>query len=270
MYAYWNQKVYAELGFYQTANGLFSAGISSAGTTRLKGSFNPYGRLAFTHEWGPNSIMVGATGSEAHLYDNNDPSDPNNAFRVRNAGLDAQYQYLLDPHSITAQVAYMKVKTNLSANGVAGLASSGNFFADPGLTTPLSPGNSSDTTDTFRAKLTYVYRAQYGGSLAFFNLTGTTDTALQSSGYESTCTNGELVCSGANGGNSVRVNGNLTGDPATRGMTYELFWTPIQYIRVGMQYTAYNKYNGASSNYDGFGRNASDNNTLFGYVWLAY
>ena len=183
MYAYWNQKVYAELGFYQTANGLFSGGISSAATTRLKGGLNPYGRLAFTHDWGPNSIMVGATASEAHLYDNNDPSDLNNAFRVRDAGVDAQYQYILDPHAITAQIAYIKMKTNLSANGVAGLAPSGNFFADPGLTTPLSPGNTSDTTDTFRAKLTYVYRAQYGGSLAFFNLTGTTDTALQSSGY---------------------------------------------------------------------------------------
>ena len=272
-YAYWNQKVYAELGFYQTANQVFnfmSAGIASADKTMLKGDFNPYGRLAFTHEWGPNSIMVGATGGEVHLYDNNDSSDPNNAYRVRNVGVDTQYQYLLDPHAITVQAAYMKQKTNLSANGVAGLAPSGNFFTDPSLTDPLAAGNSSDTTNTFRAKLTYVYRAQYGGSLAFFNLTGTTDTALQSSGFESTCTNGESICSSANGGNSVPVNGNLSGDPATRGMTYELFWTPIQYIRVGMQYTAYNKYNGASSNYDGFGRNASDNNTLFGYVWLAY
>ena len=57
---------------------------------------------------------------------------------------------------------------------------------------------------------------------------------------------------------------------ATRGETFELFWNPIQYIRVGAQYTAYDKYAGASSNYDGFGRNASDNNTLFLYVWAAY
>jgi len=69
---------------------------------------------------------------------------------------------------------------------------------------------------------------------------------------------------------STRVTGNLSGNPGMWGMTYEVFWTPIQYVRVGAQYTAYNKFNGASTNYDGFGRNAKDNNTLFGYVWFAY
>jgi hypothetical protein len=49
-----------------------------------------------------------------------------------------------------------------------------------------------------------------------------------------------------------------------------VFWLPLQYVRVGLQYTAYNTYSGASSNYDGFGRNASDNNSLFLYVWGAY
>jgi hypothetical protein len=49
-----------------------------------------------------------------------------------------------------------------------------------------------------------------------------------------------------------------------------VFWTPVQYLRLGVQYTAYSKYNGATHNYDGFGRNASDNNSLFFYVWGAY
>jgi len=37
-----------------------------------------------------------------------------------------------------------------------------------------------------------------------------------------------------------------------------------------LQYTAYNKFNGAKTNYDGNGRNAGDNNTLFFNVWVAY
>jgi hypothetical protein len=45
---------------------------------------------------------------------------------------------------------------------------------------------------------------------------------------------------------------------------------PIQYVRVGAQYTMYNKFSGATNNYDGFSRNAKDNNTLFLYVWGAY
>ena len=69
---------------------------------------------------------------------------------------------------------------------------------------------------------------------------------------------------------SQRVGGSLTGNPATRGMTLEAFWTPIQNLRIGAQYTAYTRYNGASDNYDGFGRNARDNNSLFLYLWAAY
>ncbi len=34
---------------------------------------------------------------------------------------------------------------------------------------------------------------------------------------------------------------------------YEAFWTPVQNLRIGSQYTTYGKFNGASRNYDGFG-----------------
>ena len=118
-----------------------------------------------------------------------------------------------------------------------------------GTTLALPNTNASDNTNVFRAKGSYVYAAKYGTSLAFFNQTGTADSAL----YDPT-----------------RVGGNISGNPAVRGWTYEAFWTPIQYVRIGFQYTAYGKYNGASHNYDGSGRNASDNNSLFFYVWGAY
>jgi hypothetical protein len=45
---------------------------------------------------------------------------------------------------------------------------------------------------------------------------------------------------------------------------------PIQNLRVGLQYTVYEKFNGAHVNYDGFRRNAGDNNSLFLYAWAAY
>ena len=41
-------------------------------------------------------------------------------------------------------------------------------------------------------------------------------------------------------------------------------------MRVGLQYTAYSRVDGASHNYDGAGANASDNNTLRIFTWLAY
>ena len=37
-----------------------------------------------------------------------------------------------------------------------------------------------------------------------------------------------------------------------------------------LQYTGYGKFDGAKTNYDGTGRNARDNNTLFFNVWVAF
>lgn len=273
-YMYLNKLVYAELGTYQTANGIFSplsAGLNNASTTKLQGANNPYWRLALTHEWGAHNIMVGTSGMIAHVYDDpTDTSDANSVSRILNTGVDAQYQYILDPHTFTAQVAYMRQRTDYSANTVAanaGIGSPHGLLAADG--SPLPDANSSDTTNVFRAKVSYVYQAKYGGSLAYFNLTGTTNTALQTSGYDS---NGQVTSTDPLGTGiaSTRVNGNLSGNPGTSGFTYEAFWMPVQYARVGVQYTAYSKYNGATDNYDGMGRNAKDNNSLFIYVWGAY
>jgi hypothetical protein len=224
-YLYWNRTVYAEAGTYRNANQAFSfmsAGADDATKNKLSGSNNPYWRLALSHEWGPHNLMLGTSGMLAHLYD--DPlntSDPATVGSFRNTGIDAQYQYILDPHTVTAQLAYMKTEQTYSDAASAGLP-------NPGM---------SDTNTVTRAKLGYTYQARYGGSLSFFNLRGST---------------------------------NNQGDPATSGMTYEAFFIPVQNVRVGAQYTSYSKYQGASNNYDGAGRNAGDNNSMFLYVWFAY
>ena len=269
-YVYWNRMLYAEVGAYRTANQAFSfmsAGINDANTTKLRGSNNPYWRLALSREWGPHNVMIGTSGMVAHVFDGgSDVSDSGNLGRFKNLGLDAQYQYLLDPHSVTAQLGYMKQKQFYSANTLAAAAPP--YFSADGVT-PVAAVNSSDTTNTLRAKVSYIYQAKYGASLSIFNKTGTTNTLNQTSGFDS---NGQITSTDPEGTGitSTRVNGNLSGNPATRGWTGEAFWTPVQYIRVGAQFTAYGKYNGARDNYDGLGRNARDNNTLFLYLWAAY
>jgi len=215
-YMLWNNMIYGEVGFYRTADNLLSfmtAGTAEADKTRLQGNDNPYWRLAYTHAWGANNIMVGTSGMVAHVFDGSTtPSDHDAYQRIENIGFDSQYQYLLDPHTVTAQLAYMKLTVDDSVNGGAG----------------------TDKPVVLRGKLSYVYQAKYGGALSYFNQTDSRDS-----------------------------------EQDTRGFTCELFWTPIQYVRVGAQYTAYDKYGGASRNYDGFGRDASDNDTLFLYVWAA-
>jgi hypothetical protein len=244
-YAFWNQMLYVELGGYRTAKGLtsfMSAGVSNDEKTRLQGT-NPYWRVTLSHSWGAHNLMVGTSGMIAKVFDDPlDTSDPGSVHHFRDIGVDAQYQYLLDPDAITAQVAYMR--DNHRYPGFLANQPVEDVNGDP-----LPNTNASDTVKVLRAKVSYVYGAKYGGSLAHFDQTGSTNSAL----YDPT-----------------RVTGNISGNPAISGWTYETFWTPLQNVRIGVQYTAYGKFNGASRNYDGLGRNASDNNSLFFYIWGAY
>jgi len=50
----------------------------------------------------------------------------------------------------------------------------------------------------------------------------------------------------------------------------ELDYEPWLNSKFSVQYIAYSKFNGGSSNYDGSGRNASDNNTLYVDSWIAF
>jgi hypothetical protein len=265
-YGFWNRTLYAELGGYGTSRGVMSfmrAGLSDDSVTKLSG-INPYWRLAWNHEWGPHNLMIGTAGMYSKIYDDPlDTSDPSTIHHAHDLILDSQYQYLLDPHSITAQFAY----EHSTHHYPDALANQPVPFVDA-AGNALAATNSDDTTNLLRAKLTYVYQARYGGSLGFFALTGSTNTANQSSGLSPDTLS--VTSDPAAAAPSQRVGGNLSGNPATRGLTLEAFWTPVQYLRIGAQYTAYDKINGASQNYDGFGRNAHDNNSLFLYVWAAY
>lgn len=265
-YAFWNRSIYAELGAYGSSRGAASfmhAGLRPDELTKLRG-LNPYWRLAWNHEWGPHALMIGTSGMTARIYDDPlDTSDPATVHRRRDLMVDTQYQYLLDPHSVTAQLVVERSRHAYPDS----LANQPAVFVDA-AGNALPGTNGRDTTNLLRAKLTYVYRAKYGGSVGFFNLTGSTNTANQTSGFSPDTL--AITTDPDAAAPSTRVYGNLSGNPATRGETFEAFWTPVQYVRVGAQYTAYGKFNGASTNYDGFGRNARDNNSLFLYVWAAY
>ncbi len=73
--------------------------------------------------------------------------------------------------------------------------------------------------------------------------------------------------------------GSSTGSPDTRGWIFQTDWTPFgkenswnapwANLRLGLQYTLYTKFNGAKHDYDGYGRDASDNNTIFAFIWAA-
>lgn len=64
--------------------------------------------------------------------------------------------------------------------------------------------------------------------------------------------------------------GTLSGRGDTKATLFELAYMPLQYVRLGIQYTAYSRFAGLANNYDGAGRNAASNNTTYAYIWVAY
>jgi hypothetical protein len=232
-YAMWNNTLYTEVAGYRTADGAFSvfrAGTDKTTDAVLDGGA-PYWRLALQHvsEGGTHSAMIGTYGMVANKFpDSLDPTGPTDRFR--DIGIDAQYQYVTDVHRFSAQLNWIAEHQNLAATYAAGGSS-----------------NTTDSLHTFRGKATYYYDLKYGATLQYFRTTGTADDLLYDTGAAAT--------------------GSVNGSPKNSGYIAELDWLPRRDFRLALQYTGYREFNGARSNYDGFGRNARDNNTLYFLVW---
>ena len=104
--------------------------------------------------------------------------------------------------------------------------------------------NASNDLTTTRAFATYYYKRKIGATLGYFQTTGSSDAVLYAA--------------------------NTNTAPDTNGWIAEVNYVPWLNTKFSIQYTAYNKYNGSSDNYDGTGRKASDNNTLYILAWLSY
>jgi hypothetical protein len=64
--------------------------------------------------------------------------------------------------------------------------------------------------------------------------------------------------------------GFANGSPNNLGYIAQVAYWPGQNFQIGLQYRGFITYNGASSNYDGSGRNASDNDTIYAFIWVNY
>ncbi len=66
------------------------------------------------------------------------------------------------------------------------------------------------------------------------------------------------------------VTGSNNGRPTSSGYTAQFAYWPVQNIDLNVNYTGYFKFNGASTNYDGANRNASDNNAVYMALWVNF
>jgi hypothetical protein len=97
--------------------------------------------------------------------------------------------------------------------------------------------------NTVKANAEYHFGDKYAATIGYFNVTGTPDPLLLPTGP---------------------VTGNANnGDPRSGGYIANVSWWPVQNIGLTLQYTGYTRFNGAATNYDGSGRNADSNNTLY-------
>jgi hypothetical protein len=245
-YVYVDRSWYGELSFYRTADGIFSLlrdgqdKDAAGGVGRLQG-YNPYVRLAWNWERGPHSLMLGGFAAQFERYpDNTIPTSGTDRFR--DWALDAQYQYITSEHTVSVQASRIQETQDWRTSYPATLA--GNPIG-----AGATPANPVDHLTTTRLRAAYQYQRSYGAGLQLFDIRGDADGGLYAPGS---------------------VNGSANGSPDSRGYLAELTWNPIQNLHVMAQYTGYWRFNGGESNYDGSGRSAGDNNTLFLNLWVAY
>ncbi len=239
-YALLNQTFYLELGGYKTADGalsVFRAGVPKADRVEIEGTA-PYYRLALQQDWdkGHQSAEIGVFGLTSKIYA--DATDHSlGTDKYRDTGVDAQYQYITDAHRFSAMYRYIREHQDYSANA-------------------LGAANSSNTVNEQTGKISYYYNKWYGVSLGFQKYTGSGDSNLYAAG------------DGVGGG---------SGRPDSTARILELNYLfsftgeeTFRRNRIVVQYTDWSKFNGGTTNYNGSGRNAKDNNMLSILWWSLY
>ncbi len=245
-YAMWDESLYGEFGVYHSAKqGVTNPITGAAGP--LDGSVSnvingvaPYWRVAYEHQWGRHDIEAGMNVAEFKLYPRGGApgtpaalSGPANQFR--DVAEDFQYQFIGEHNIFSLNGTRIHESMQLDASFAAGATT-----------------NPSDVLTTTRITGTYYYRRKYGATLSHFQTTGSTDAALYAAGTV------PGVVTSANG------------SPNTRGWIGELNYLPWLNTKVSLQFTRYDEFNGAGSNYDGAGRNASANDTTYLLLWLNF
>jgi hypothetical protein len=220
---------------------------------------SPYVRIAAEPHWGNHWLMVGAfwmnTSKNSFYVFDGSTAWLGGSDKFNDIGVDSQYQYMGDNYVVTLRASYIHEKQTLDATFL-------NSLSD----------NPSNTLNSFKAQASYAWNTAAPGNKwvftgGYFNTWGSTDCLLY---------NGNSGCS-AQPPNAITMSNN--GSPNSDGWIAEIAWFPYAMnksplwpyfnARVGLQYTWYNKFNGATSNYDGYGRNASDNNTVLTYLWFS-
>ena len=234
-YGFLDDIFYLEFGGYRplSNNTQKALGINPSGQSPISG-VAPYWRLAAEPNFGNNSWEFGTFGLASKVYPTGLSGAGTDSFT--DIGIDTQYQYLGDPHTVTARVAWIHENHNTSASQTLGLAS-----------------NSNNQLRSLNASISYIYDKTWSVTGGRMSIGGTPDPTLY---------------------------GTFTGSPNSANWITEVAYLPFMRggpsfwpwlnARIGLQYIRWDKFDGATSNFNGAGRNAHANNTIFAYLWVAF
>ncbi|HSZ52489.1 MAG TPA: hypothetical protein VK801_13025 [Caulobacteraceae bacterium] len=237
-YAWINDRVYVEFGGYRSPSGGFL--IRAGADPTLPGNINgvaPYGRVAYEWNLGDKNVEVGAFGMDARIFPGHDQTT-GLTDHYTDGGLDASFQSSAPGHGmITFNSRYTYESQRLNASTALGLA-----------------GQPRQKLQDLRFDASYYWRDKIGFSTQVFDTWGSPDDLL----FES----------------------DRRQRPDTSGILFQIDGTPFGNgksplgprfnLRVGVQYTAYFQFDGATTNFDTMGRNASDNNTFRVFTWVYF
>lgn len=192
----------------------------------------PYWRGAWQQSFGNNYLEVGTYGMHV-VTSPNSVLTPTDMFTDEAA--DLQWERVLPTlHNdlLTVHSTFIHEDSNLLAS-----------FAAEGTALPKHHLN------TFRADGIYHFGNKYAATAGWFMTKGTADSVLFG---------------------PAPVSGSANGDPKTDGYILNFSYWPVQNVQLTAQYTGYLNFNGASTNYDGSGRNASGNNSIYLVAWFVF
>lgn len=222
-YAMWDNHLYVDATLYRSEH----VGNAQPNTGTDFG-FNvrglaPYWRVAWQQLTGKTQYEFGAYGMHMRSTPGGITGLEDN---FTDWALDTQIdRTLFRTDVLSFRGTYIHETSNLAAMADLGAALPGNHHLN-----------------TVMANAEYHFGNKYSGAFGWFDTSGTVDPFLYPQGD---------------------VSGSANGDPKGSGYIANFSYWPWQNLQLSAQYTGYTRFNGAKTNYDGAGRNASGNNTVY-------
>jgi hypothetical protein len=222
-YAMWDNHLYLDATFYRSEHVGNALPNAGAGFGTNIRGLAPYWRAAFQQLTGKTQYEIGTYGM--HMR-----SSPNSVMGLEDDFTDYAFDTQIDRTLFRTDVlsfrgTYIRENSNLTATAALGAASTG-----------------SHHLNTLLANAEYHLGSRASGAFGWFDTNGSVDPLLYAPGA---------------------VGGSANGDPRGAGYIANFSYWPSQNLQLSAQYTGYTRFNGAKTNYDGAGRNAGSNNTVY-------